>query len=246
MKKVFIFALLLSVISIVSAQEAAPEANTDGTLTVSAKVTYSSKYYYTVWLKNPTGSFLRTLAFYGTKTNYFPDLTHWYSESAANRVNAVTGATPSATTSYSNTWNAKDQANTSIVADCTYTVSIEMAAEGYSAKYLTTTFIKGTSSQSQTLTNTTPFSSITIAWAPNNTAIDEVKANQYSVYPNPTRSTAYISGFDIKEIEVLTLSGKFIFATANQRMDLSALPKGVYLAKLTTNAGVFFKKIEKL
>jgi len=115
-----------------------------------------------------------------------------------------------------------------------------------SRRYTSGTFIKGTTVSTSTLTTIVGFTAPVITWTPNNTAIDEVKANQYSVYPNPTRSTVYVSGFDIKGIDVLTLNGKYIFSTNNQRMDLSALPKGVYLAKLTTNAGVFFKKIEKL
>ncbi len=248
MKKVFIFALLLSVFSIVSAQESAPEANTDGTLTVSATVAYTSAYFYAVWIKNPDGSFLRTLTMYGNDTQYYSDLVNWTANTAKNKVNATTGATKTAAGTITSTWNAKNQANSTIVADGTYSVCIEMTSKAYgtASKYTTSTFTKGTAAQTVTGTAVTPISNISIKWAPNNTAVDVVKANQYSVCPNPTRSTVFISGFDIKEIEILTLSGKFIFSTSNQRMDLSALPKGVYLAKLTTDAGVFFKKIEKI
>jgi len=250
MKKIFTFALLLSVFSIVSAQEQAPVANTDGTLTVTATVTYTSPYYYAVWLKNPDGTFLRTLMMYGSTSKYYTDMKNWYASTSntANKVNATTGATKSSSGTYTSTWNGKDQANSAIVADGTYTVCVEMSSESYgtSSKFTSATFTKGTVAQNVTATTVSPISNITIKWAPNNTAIDEVKANQYSVYPNPTRSTVYVSGFDIKGIDVMTLNGKYIFSTNNQRMDLSALPKGMYLAKLTTNAGVFFKKIEKL
>jgi len=247
MNKIFSILVLLMFFGFSKAQESAPEANTDGTLTVTASVAYSSPYYYAVWLKNPAGSFLRTITMYGNTSKYYPDLANWNRESAANKVNATTGATKSSSGSYTSTWNGKDQSNTNIVPDGTFTVSIEMSSESYgtNSKYITKTFAKGTVEQTVTATNVAPISNISIKWVPSNTAIDEVKASQYKSYPNPTKSTVYITGFDIQTIELLTLNGKLIFTTNQQKLNLSGLPKGIYLAKLITSDGTFIKKIEK-
>ena len=72
------------------AQSASPQQTTAtaGTLTVTAAVTYTTDYYYAVWISNPDGSFLRTLTMYGYNTGYYSDMTHWYSESSSNKVNA--------------------------------------------------------------------------------------------------------------------------------------------------------------
>jgi hypothetical protein len=248
MKKIFITLVLLLTIFSAFAQESVTTATTDGTLTVTATVTYSNPYYYAVWIKSPSGTFLRTLTMYGQTSKYYSDLTHWYSESAASKTNATTGATKSSSGTYSSTWNGKDQANSAIVTDGTYTVSIEMTSENYgtSSKYITTTIDKGTSSVTITPTVVSPISNVTIKWIPATTAVNMVESDKYSVYPNPTRSTIYVSGFDIKGIDILTLNGKFIFTTNNQNIDLSTLPKGMYVVRLTTDAGIFFKKIEKI
>ena len=74
--------------------------------------------------------------------------------------------------------------------------------------------------------------------------VGEVKiAKQYVIYPNPTHSTAYISGFDILQIRVFTLDGQRIYDTKNQLLNLNGLAKGVYLIKVTTKNGTFIKKI---
>lgn len=249
MNRIFSVLVLLLFFGFSNAQESAPEANTDGTLTVTASVTYSNPYYYVVWLKNTDGSFLRTLTMYGNKIDYYKDLKNWYASTgnSANKVNATTGATKQSSGNYTSTWNAKNQSNTTIVADGTYTIGIELSSESYgtNSKYATTTFTKGTASQTVPVANVSPISNISIRWVPANTAINEVKASQYKCYPNPTKSTVYITGFDIQTVELLTLNGTSIFTTNEQKLNLSGLPKGIYLAKLTTSDGVFIKKIEK-
>ena len=248
MNKIFSILVLLLFFGFSKAQESAPEANTDGTLTVTASVAYSSPYYYAVWLKNPDGTFLRTLTMYGNNSSYYKDLKNWFAGTSANKVNATTGATKSSAGNYTSTWNAKNQANTTIVADGTYTVAIEMSSESYgtNSKFTSKTFNKGPVAETLSGTVVSPISNISIKWTPSNTAIDEVKASQYKCYPNPTKSTLYITGFDIQTIELLTLNGKLIFTTNQQKLNLSGLPKGIYLTKIITSDGTFLKKIEKL
>ncbi|MFT3754216.1 MAG: hypothetical protein QM800_15520 [Paludibacter sp.] len=71
MKKILVSFLALAFVIIINAQNQAPEittVSTAGTLTISARVTYTSPYYYAVWVNNPAGTFLRTLMMYGNNT----------------------------------------------------------------------------------------------------------------------------------------------------------------------------------
>ena len=244
----FVLAFSLSI----SAQNPAPEAttaSTAGTLTISTKVTYSNPYYYAVWINNTSGAFLRTLTIYGNNTSYYADLAHWNSESARNKVNAVTGATKSATATYVSTWNAMDQANGTVVADGTYPVKIEMAAEAYgiNSKYIATTFTKGPASQIVTPTVVSPISAITLTWTPVNTAIDNVEFSKlYNVYPNPVISSVYAAGNNIRGLQICTLIGKVLLSTNEQQLNISKLSRGFYLAVIYAKDGMVVKKIEKL
>ena len=156
---------------------------------------------------------------------------------------AITGATASVNASTTCYWGKT--VSISAIADGNYKVNFEQT-DGIRA-YTSVMFTKGATAQTLTPATVTGFSGITVQWTPTNTALNQTEEdNQYSVYPNPTRSTVYISGFDIEEIELLSLNGKSILISNNQKIDLSGLSSGVYLCKLTTKSGLFFKKIEKI
>lgn len=249
MKKIFALSIFIMFLGLTKAQENAPLVSTDGSLTVTSNVTYSNPYYYVVWIKEPFGNFLRTITMYGQTAKYYPDLAHWNSESAANKVNATTGATKSSSSPFSSVWNGKNQANTTIVPDGNYTVSIEMSSESYgsNSKYITTTFTKGPAAVTLNPTAVSPISNVTIRWQPANTGIKEIELSKlYSIYPNPAISTVYVNGPEIQEIELLTLNGKLILVSSERTLDINNLPRGFYLAKLKTKAGTFIKKIEKI
>ncbi len=245
----FIFCLFTLILS---AQNQTPNVATDGTLTVTASVGYSSPYYYAVWIKGTNGTFLRTITMYGLssgKTDYTSDLVHWFPESAKNRVNAVTGATKtSAMTNNVSTWNGKDQTNTNIVPDGTYTVSIEMSSESYgtNSKYVTTTFTKGPAVVTLTPTAVSPISNVTVKWQPANTGINNIELSTlYSIYPNPAVSNVYVNGPDVKSIDVFTLEGKHIFSSNQQKLNIASLKKGTYLLNINTGKGLVSKKLIK-
>ena len=242
MKKIIlpIFALIFS---------ASMFAQTAGTLTVKATVAYSSPYFYAVWINNPNGTFLRTLVMYGGNSSYYKDLVNWHSQTSDNKTNAITGATASATTSYTTTWNGKNQVNSGVVTDGNYIVNIEMSSESYSpnSKFVSTSFAKGRSSVSLTPTAVSPIGSITVSWVPDFTAVQNVDMQKlYSVYPNPTVSSIFVNGIDIKEIEICSLSGKTLLLSKEQKVDVSALSKGFYLAIIRAKTGTVVNKFEKI
>ena len=252
MKKLLTTTLFLAFVFILNAQNSAPEttdANTTGTLTIKATTVaagggYQPSHILAIWVQDSSGAFVKTLMAYAATR--ISELTSWVAKSAKNKVDATTGATLNSHASRTATWNGTNVSKV-VVADGTYTIKMELA-DGGSSKVATYTIVKGTTTANGTLvTSSSCFTNVTIQWVPTNTALNSITlAKQYNVYPNPTLSTAYISGFDIKEIELITLNGKSIFVTQNQKIDLSGLPKGIYLAKITSEAGTFMKKIEKL
>jgi hypothetical protein len=249
MKNLLISSFFLFFSVLLSAQTNSPQVSTDGSLTVTANVTYTNPYYYAVWIKGTTGTFLRTITMFGNNANYYNDLAHWNSESGRNKVNATTGATKSsAMVNNVSTWNGKDQVNSAIVADGTYTVSIEMSSESYgtNSKYITTTFTKGPTAVTLNPTNVSPITGVSIKWQPVNTGIDNIELSTlYSIYPNPAITSVYVNGPDIQSVDVFTLEGKRIFSSNQQKLNIAALKKGTYMLSINTGKGNVSKKLIK-
>jgi len=234
-----IFALIFS---------ASTFAQTAGTLTVTATVS-SSTYIYSVWITSSTGTYIRTLTHYGY--SYSSDLVKWYAASSGSTTNATTGATKGSSATITSTWNGMNISNSSLVADAVYNVWIEMTTESYgkSSKFVTGTFTKGkTDLPATSLTGMTPIGGVTIKWVHvSGTGIQDVEMDKlYSVYPNPAISSIFVSGSDINEVEICSLAGKSILISKEQRIDVSALPKGFYLAVIRSKVGTVLKKFEKI
>ncbi|MEI6754763.1 MAG: DUF2271 domain-containing protein [Paludibacter sp.] len=241
MKKIIlpIFALIFS---------ASIFAQTAGTLTVTATVSSSSTYIYSVWITSSTGTYIRTLTHYGN--SYSTDLVNWYSASSGATTNATTGATKSSTATITSTWDGMNISKSSLVPDGSYIVKIEMTTESYgkNSKLVTGTFTKGTTDQTVTPTTVSPIGGVSLKWVHvSGTGIQDVEMNKlYSVYPNPAISSIFVSGSDINEVEICSLAGKSILISKEQRIDVSALPKGFYLAVIRSKVGTVLKKFEKI
>jgi hypothetical protein len=247
-KLIYILIFVLALSTTVSSQESAPNTTTSGTLSVTVTTTtyngsYSPNNIVAIWIVNGSGTYVKTLAAYcATRTN---DLINWIAaNSSKDKTDAITGATRNSHGQITATWNGTNKSGV-LQADGNYTLKMEMT-EGGNNKIISVPFAKGSTTDSQTPANVTGFSNISVNWIPTTTGINNPESEKYSLYPNPTRSTVYVSGFDIQQTEVLTLSGKLVFSTNNKNIDLSTLPKGIYLLKLKTDTGTFFKKVEKI
>jgi hypothetical protein len=245
MKKLLPLFLLFIASAGLSAQTQSPAVTpTAGTLTVTSTIS-SGGTITAVWIDDATGTFVRTL-YAGSSSGYVNELSTWSAESNQNVVNATTGATKSSIWALSYSWNGKDKTNTTLLADGTYTVKIENARQDVSPVVVTASFTKGAASQTVTASNKAPITNVTVKWVPSSTGLNEIKlGNLYSVYPNPTRSTIFVNGFDIQSITIYTLAGKQLIRSVEPRIDLSALDKGVYLAQISTSRGTFAKKVVK-
>ena len=78
--------------------------------------------------------------------------------------------------------------------------------------------------------------------------INEVETLSLSIYPNPTTGILYInSPLAVQRLVVSNLNGQVVLQQdhAGNAVDISSLPKGVYLLMITTNAGESVQKVIK-
>jgi len=253
MRKHFLYIFLFALVTMANAQSSANElstANTAGTLTVNVTTKqgnmggYSPDNIMAIWIVDSNGTFVKTLLAQANTRK--ADLFKWKSATSTNNVvDAITGATQSSYGARTCTWNATNVSKT-VVADGNYTVWIEVTDDAVQGPTTSYTFTKGPTAVNLTPTALTNFTGMSINWVPVASGIEEVKlSNLYSVYPNPTKSSIYVNGLDIKEVEILTLAGESIFKTNQQKLNLNSLSTGSYLAKITTSKGSFVKKIIK-
>ncbi len=65
-----------------------------------------------------------------------------------------------------------------------------------------------------------------------------VEEDNLLVYPNPANATLFIASNDLKQIEVYNMTGELVSAEFNtNRMEVSNLPNGLYVFRLTTSTG---------
>ena len=244
-------------------------SQTAGTLTV----TYSTKtisnqteYADAIYITNSSAALVNTLVYQTSNGNSSASsyLTVWWNligKSISTTTTKFVGATDGITgaTVKSSAWVTGKKvywgrtASVSTVPDGTYTVNfiiVEATSGGSSVqgnlKY-SGTFIKGTAVSNATVTGAIGFANMSLAWAPVNTAINEVEMDKlYSVYPNPAVSSIYVSGSDVKEVEICSLAGQSLLLSNEQHVNISSLPKGHYLAVIRAKTGTVVKKIIKL
>jgi hypothetical protein len=65
-----------------------------------------------------------------------------------------------------------------------------------------------------------------------------MKEEDLLVYPNPANSNVFIGSTDIKQIEIYNITGELVAAEFNtNRMEVSNLPNGLYVFRLTSSTG---------
>ena len=71
-----------------------------------------------------------------------------------------------------------------------------------------------------------------------------VEEDNLLVYPNPANATLFIASNDLKQIEVYNMTGELVSTEFNtNRMEVSNLPNGLYVFRLTTSIGKTNKTI---
>ena len=260
MKNIITSIFLLAFVMMTNAQSQAPEAvqATAGTLTVTFSTSSTSKFAAAIYITNSAGSLVNTMLYRTSNgDNSAQDMLTYWSKIGSSwstsptilltNTDAVTGATSSTGyTAQQIFWGKKSSIST--VADGTYTVNFEMA--NYSPlnrRYTSSTFVKGATPTSTSVTAITGFTGMTIAWAPVNTEISDVEFEKlYNVYPTKATSSIYITGTQIKDVQICSLNGKVIYTTKETSVNISTLPKGNYLAVIYAKDGRVVRKFQKI
>lgn len=243
MKTIFTILIILTVVTISSAQ-------TQGTLSVSTLTsqttggTYAPANIMSVWVSNSSGTFVKSLLVYASARQQY--LYTWIAaDPTFNEVDAITGATQISHGTRVCSWNGKN-VNEIVVPDGNYTVTMELTDKHSQGNLGTFTFVKGPDSQTLTPAAVPSFANISIKWTPTATGLENVSLNNFvDIYPNPTNSSVFISGFDVRQVDIYTITGSRILTSKEQNINLSPLPKGVYFIVVRANAGTVIKKIEK-
>jgi len=245
-----LFLFFLSFVS-VNAQNGVIEAtnSTPGQLDVTfttstANGSYAPENIVAAWIQDSSGKFVKTMLVLAASRK--AHLTNWVTATpVGNSVDATTGATQSSHGTRSCNWKSTNLSGV-VVPDGTYTVKMEMTEGNSGSRVGTFTFEKGPNAQILTPTNIASFSNISIKWAPTSTAINVAQMDQlFSIYPNPAVSSVFISGPDIREIQIYSLAGKSICKSNQQKVDVSSMAKGIYLAEIRTEKATVFKQFIK-
>ena len=78
--------------------------------------------------------------------------------------------------------------------------------------------------------------------------ISDPIAQKLQIYPNPTNDEIFIkSELQIKKVEIYSITGALLLSESNfnEKISLSALTKGVYMAKIYTDNGAVVQKVVK-
>jgi hypothetical protein len=228
-------------------------AQTNGTLTVTTTTSnaggnYAPRNIVAIWIEDSNGVFVKTLLAYAQ--NYKTHLNNWQASttaigSAFNSVDAITGATKTSHATRSCSWNGKNYLGAA-VNDGTYKVCFELTDKNATGNYSFFTFTKSATAQNQTPSNKPSFSSISIIWTPEASDVESIDyVETYNIFPNPTSGVFEVSGDKIKELEVCNVLGKIVCKEKTSIVDISKQDKGIYFVKITTDKGIFTKKILK-
>ena len=248
MKKYLLFLSLFSVTLAVLGQ-------TSGTLTVTATTSktsspvYGNDHIVAFWVEDSSGKFVKTMLAYANQRKQY--LKYWKTAttiagSSYNVVDAVTGATKTSHVARTGTWNGKNTTSEE-ADDAIYKVRLELTDNENSVQnYTNFSFTKGPNQQTLTPATSNGFSNITIKWTPTNTAIDNTEeAKLFSIYPNPSKSNIYVSGFGISLIDIIDIKGRVVLSSTNQEININSLASGVYFCKIQSSQADIIKKFVK-
>ncbi len=217
MKKILLLAVLLILVT------ASYSQNTDGSVTftvttVSEGGQYAPKNIVAIWIKNSSGTFIRSMkVMAATRIQY---LYQWKNSSSLNKTDAITGATLTSHQTHTITWNCKDLSG-NIVPDGDYQFWIEYTDKDGQGPYTSYTFTKGTSSVSTNFTNQSYFINATINYTPSTTGVSTQTITDAKIYRESNRIFFQIPSIKAENVlfRIYSMSGQLIFETQNYSDD---------------------------
>ncbi len=227
-------------------------AQTTGELLVTTTTSetggnYAPRNIVAIWIENEQGEFVKTLLSYAQarKTH----LNTWQATTTAagtayNTTDAITGATRSNHGTRECSWDATDY-NGLAVADGTYYVWMELTDKNATGNYSSFVFMKDENSNTQTPDDVPSFSSISIVWQPTGVSVLEVSENNITIDPNQSNGIFSVTGDNINEVEVRSISGRLISKSTSHAIDIQNQQAGIYLVIVQTENTKIIKKVYK-
>ncbi|MGW8315311.1 MAG: T9SS type A sorting domain-containing protein [Bacteroidales bacterium] len=229
-------------------------AQTAGTLTfsytpVAHSGTWGEKHVLAIWIQDNSDNFIRTeFRYWGNGTDdHLPD---WKASSNENITDATTGATLSAYSSRTFTWDGTDLGGT-LLPDGDYKVTIEECwSHGPGNKVTTSyTFTKNESESHLTPEDNDDFTGVTIDWIPSTTGFGSVEySGKFAVFPNPAHHKIYIDFFANAQncnIYIVNTLGQEVYSEKEQKtysglkiIDVSTLKNGIYFVNIEMNSEI--------
>lgn len=228
------------------------KAQTKGELSVTVTTSpvggfYAPKNIVAIWIENEEGNFVKTLLAYAN--TYITHLNIWQAATYAagstyNRVDAITGPTVLTHATRICSWDGTN-IDGEVVDDGNYTVWMELTDKNATGNYSSFSFVKSTDPEIVTPSNEPSFEDIKIEWEPSTISISEIEKANYIISPNPSSGLFDISGENISEIEIYTISGEMVYKNSSSKIDITTLSNGIYLTRIFTSNGIITKKIIK-
>jgi Secretion system C-terminal sorting domain len=225
--------------------------------------TTSQKHVLAVWIQDNTGKFIKTKIL-NAGANSTEDHLPTYAVNAGgiatdclsstNKTDATTGATLTAFTKRSITWDGKNVVGTvngTTVADGVYKVVIqETWNHGTTGTAMRSfTFTKGVNADIQTPAADANFTGISLNWTPTiNLANDEFSNNPVAIIsPNPSNNGVFRLDFsnEITNIKAINLAGQTVYSEkvtggttiTSKSVDLSKFANGIYVISVSNDKG---------
>lgn len=247
MKRILIIAVLALILTtgIQAATDTAGALTVKFTTSQTSTPEYAPNNIVACWIVDSSGKFVKTLLAYAATRK--SDLINWKSATSStyNVVDALTSATKSSHAARTCTWNGTNTSGVS-VADGTYTVKMECTDNGSGVVNLASfTFTKGATSQTQTPATTNKFSSISIAWVPNFTAVDVVTEESVKVFTDADQKYLNVAGDGLLRTDIYNLVGNKVISSTDSRINISSLPSSSYIVSLRFKDGNVTRKFVK-
>jgi len=263
MKKIINLVVLAMLVSFSTSLKAQTSGTMSFTFTTPKHTTgnYVSdgRYVLAVWIEScatcGAGTTAGVSTFVKTNLRYWAGGTNdhlptWNSKSAASVVGAAaTGATQTTFTARTVTWDGKNAAGTTLLADGNYRVCIqETWGHGTATATRYFPFVKGATAFTNTtdVAADTNFTGISLTWSPTLANETFVSGPEVVVYPNPSKGIFNLDlKSQVKNITVVNTLGALIYEenindssiVTTKTIDLSQYTNGVYFINVSDDNG---------
>ncbi|PKP19032.1 MAG: hypothetical protein CVU05_12290 [Bacteroidetes bacterium HGW-Bacteroidetes-21] len=210
--------LVLGFILVIFTYFSVQSQNTPGTVTFKVTTVtdggqFSPKNVIAIWVKNSSGTFVKTIKVMALQRIQY--LNQWKTSSGLNTTDAITGSTLLSHQTHTVTWNCTNVSG-SVVPDGNYDIWVEYADDDVSGPVAHYTFNKGTSSSVQNFNNQPYFINVSINYVPQSSAINESfnEEQKITVYQNSSGNFNFSVPMDeSKEVnlKIFSITGQLLY-----------------------------------